>query len=177
MPARQRTEASGTQSSDTDRVLTTLDRVFTKFGDRLQTETPKPFTGNAEIAVGVFNDIVAGLKLESRPHAVDLKAKVLSTTQVELTWTDVAGNADGYRVERGRLHHEKDAGKPGPDGTEYGGPVLEEIARLPSTARLFRDSGLSPQTGYRYQVVAFNARGEAPSNVVDITPGYPATTE
>jgi hypothetical protein len=179
MPARQtqRTDPSGTPASDTDRVLTTLDKVFTRFGDRLQNDTPKPFTGNAEIAVGVFSDIVAGVKLESRPHAVDLKAKALSTTQVELTWTDNAGNADGYRVERGQGHHDKGTGESGSDSSEYGGPDLEEIARLPSTARFFRDSGLSPQTRYSYQVVAFNARGEAPSNVVDITPAYPATNE
>lgn len=174
MPARQtsRTEPSGTPSSDTDRVLTTLDRVFTRFGDRLQNDAPKPFTGNAEIAVGVFNDIVAGVKLESRPHAVDLKAKALSPTQVELTWTDNAGNADGYRIERGQGHYQS-----GSDSSGYGDPDLAEIARLPATARFFRDSGLSPQTRYSYQVVAFNARGEAPSTVVDITPADPANNE
>jgi hypothetical protein len=179
MPARQipRTEPTGTQPSDTDRVLTTLDKVFTKFGDGLRNDTPKPFTGSAEIAVGVFSDIVAGVKLESRPHAVDLEAKAPSATQVELTWTDDAGNADGYRVERGQGRHDKGTSQSGSDGSEYGGPDLEEIARLPSTARFFRDSGLSPQTRSSYRVVAFNARGEAPSNVVDITPAYPATNE
>jgi hypothetical protein len=166
MPAKDspKTEQQGYQPpesgrpSDMDRVLTTLDRVFARFGDRLQTETPRRFTGNAEIAVGVFNDIVAGLKLEAAPVAVTLAARIVSATEVELTWTDVAGNADGYRVERCqgyRCHN------------------LEEIDRLPSTARFFRDANVAPNTSYRYQLIAFNVRGEAGSNIVDITPASP----
>lgn len=148
-----------TPSSEMDRVLETIDRVFARFGDRLHpTETERPFTGNAQIAVGVFNDIVAGLKFESRPQAISISAHRGSLTEIDLTWTDLAGNADGYRVERCQ---------------GYGCQHLEEIARLPSTARSFQDTNLTEHTSYRYRVVAFNARGEAPSNVVDVATSTP----
>jgi Fibronectin type III domain len=147
-----------TPPSEMDRVLDTLDKVFARFGDRLQTETERPFTGNAQIAVGVFNDIVAGLKFESRPQSITILARRTSLTEVDLTWTDLASNADGYRVERCQ---------------GYGCQDLEEIARLPPTARAFQDTNLTEHTPYRYRVVAFNARGEAPSNVVDVTTGTP----
>jgi hypothetical protein len=141
-----------------DRVLDTLDKVFARFGDRLQTETERPFTGNAQIAVGVFNDIVAGLKFESRPQSITISARRASLTEVDLTWTDLAGNADGYRIERCQ---------------GYGCQDLDEIARLPPTARAFQDTNLTEHTPYRYRVVAFNARGEAPSNVEDVATGTP----
>src|SRR6266513_1727858 len=87
--------------SDKDSVLATLEQVFSTFREQLQTEVPKPFTGNAKSAVDKFNDIVAGLRFEShRPRAIKITAKSLSPTGIELTWEDVAGNADGYRVER-----------------------------------------------------------------------------
>jgi hypothetical protein len=79
----------------------------------------------------------------------------LSPTDIELIWTDLAGNADGYRVERceGYTCHD-----------------LVEIARLASTERSFKDFNLSTNISYRYRVVAFNFRGETPSNIVEITP-------
>jgi hypothetical protein len=141
--------------SDLRGVIDTLDRVFSTFREQLRTEVPKPFTGNAKIAVDTFNDIVAGLKFESgRPRAVTIQARKASATEVDLTWTDVPNNADGYRIERCQ---------------GYGCQDLDEIAQLASTARSFRDANLSDSTTYRYQVVAFNARGETASNIVDIT--------
>jgi hypothetical protein len=146
-------------SSEMEKVLETLDRVFSRFNDRLPPAEPdKPFTGNAQIAVGVFNDIVAGLKFESRPQPITIAARRGSVTEIDLTWTDIAGNADGYRVERCQGSGCQD---------------LEEIARVPPTARSFPDTNLTEHTPYRYRVVAFNARGEAPSNVVDVTTGTP----
>jgi Fibronectin type III domain len=144
------------RGSDKDSVLATLEQVFSTFREQLQTEVPKPFTGNAKNAVDKFNDIVAGLRFEShRPRAIKIAAKSLSPTGIELTWEDVAGNADGYRVERCQGCNCQD---------------LDEIARLASTNRSFKDFNLSPTTPYRYRVVAFNFRGETSSKIVDITP-------
>uniref|UniRef100_I2Q588 Fibronectin type III domain-containing protein n=1 Tax=Desulfovibrio sp. U5L TaxID=596152 RepID=I2Q588_9BACT len=141
--------------SDMRRLLTTLDNVFSTFREQLQSVESRPFTGNAEIAVGVFNDIVAGLKFKSFPQAITIVARELSPTEVELTWTDVANNADAYRVERCQGHNCQD---------------LDEIARLPPTARSFLDTDLVTNNPYRYRVVVLNARGKAPSRIVDITP-------
>ncbi len=140
-----------TQASDMRKLLGTLDRVFATFREQLQAEVPKPLTGNAKIAADTFNDIVAGLRFESRPRAIKLLAQSVSPTEIELTWTDAPNNADGYRVARCQGYNCQD---------------LLEIARLSSTARSFRDANLSERTPYRYQVVAFNARGETPSNIV-----------
>ena len=142
------------QASDTRRLLNTLDRVFSTFREQLQGETPKPFNDNAKIAVDTFKDIVAGLRFETRPRAIqELRGNPLSSTEIQLTWTDVVGNADGYRVERCQ---------------EGGCNDLAEVGRVGSTERSFIDSNLSPNTTYRYRVVAFNFRGEKPSNIVDV---------
>lgn len=142
-------------ADDTRRLLNTLDQVFSTFRGQLHTETPRPFTVNAQIAVDTFNDIVAGLRFESRPRAITIAARSLSATEIELTWTDVPNNADGYRIERC-------------DG--YNCSDFDDVARLTPLARSFCDTNLSEHTLYRYRVIAFNVRGEAVSNVVEVTP-------
>jgi len=169
MPARDnpKTEEQAYQppqdphASDMHRLLSTLDRVFSTFREQLGTEPPKPFTGNAKIAADTFNDIVAGLKFESRrPNPVTVEAIPVSPTEVDLRCVDVPTNADGYRVERCQGYNCQD---------------LDEIARLPSTARSFRDVNLSERTHYRYRVVAFDGRGETASNIIEVTPGPSGT--
>lgn len=149
------------QASDMGKLLTTLDKVFSTFREQLRDEAPRPFTGNAKIAVDAFNDILARLRFETRPQAFKITGKALSLTEIELSWTDVAGNADGYRVERCEGYNCSD---------------LHEVGRLASTERSYKDFNLSSNTLYRYQVVAFNFRGETPSNVFDVTTlsTYPA---
>jgi hypothetical protein len=140
------------RGSDKDRVLNTLNQVFSTFRAQLQAETPNPFNDNGKIAVATFNDIVARLRFDTRPRAIqELEGKPLSSTQIQLTWTDAVGNADGYRVERCQGDRCKD---------------LAEVGRAASTERSFTDSTLSPSTTYGYRVVAFNFRGETPSECV-----------
>ncbi len=143
------------RSSDMHKVMIALEEVFSTFRSQLRDEAPKPFTGDAKIAVDVFNDIVAGLRLETRPQAIKIEAKQVSPTEIELTWADTTGNADGYRVERCEGYNCQD---------------LDEIAQLTSRARSFTDLNFVIGTPYRYRVVTFNFRGENSSNIVDITP-------
>ena len=156
MPGKDNEEQAAHRppADDMRRLLNTLDEVFSTFRGQLRTDTPRPFTGNAQIAVDTFNDIVAGLRLESRPRAITVAARSVSPTEIELTWTDVPNNADGYRVERC-------------DG--YQCSNFDEVARLTPLARSFRDTDLSEHTLYRYRVIASNVRGEAVSNVVEVT--------
>lgn len=143
------------EESDTRRLLSTLDGVFSTFRAQLRTDAPKPFAGNAKIAVDTFNDIATGLKFKSRPRAFTVASpQELSPTEVVLTWTDIAGNADGYRVERCEGHRCHD---------------FDEIAQLASSERSFTDSNLFTGTPYRYRVIAFNFGGDMSSNIVDIT--------
>lgn len=140
--------------SDIRQVLNTLDRVFSTFREQLREEAPNPFTGNAKIAVDTFNNIVAGVRLETRPGTIQLSGKRLSDTEIELTWTSATGTVDFYRVERCQ---------------GYGCQDLDEVGRAGGTERSFRDSNLSADTHYRYRVVALNFRGETPSNIIDVS--------
>src|SRR2546421_11104539 len=79
------------QASDMHKVMIALEEVFSTIRSQLRDDVPKPFTGDAKIAVDVFNDIVAGLRLESRPKAIKIEAKQLSPTEIDLTWTDAIG--------------------------------------------------------------------------------------
>ena len=146
-------------AADTQKLLNTLDRVFSTFREQLRTEEPKPFTGNAKIAADTFNDILAGLRFESRrPGQFQLEARRVSPTKVDLTWTDA--RADSYRVERCEGHDCED---------------FDEIAsQLPSTQRSFSDTNVSQSTFLRYRVVAVDARGETASNVFGVGTGTSA---
>ena len=144
----------GSRGSDMQRVLSTLEHVFSTFRNQLQNEAPKPFDGAAKIAVDEFNDIVAGLKFKSVPAALTIVARPVSLTEIELTWTDNTANADGYIVKRCEGAYCND---------------LDEISQLSPNVRSFRDVSLSGNTTYRYQLVTFNFRGETASNIVSVT--------
>ena len=70
----------------------------------------------------------------------------------ELVWQDASGNENGFRVYRSLA----------------GGP-LEEIATLDADTTVYRDIGLEEQVEVRYQVAAFNARGESRGEELALT--------
>jgi hypothetical protein len=162
MPARDnpRTEEQtyegpeSARGSDMQRLLTTLDQVFSTFKTQLRDEAPRPFNPAAQVAVDTFNDIVAGLKFRSLPTALKIAARPILPTKIELTWTDDTLNVDGYRVKRCEGQYCED---------------LVEVIKLSANVRCFQDVSLSPNTTYRYQLVSFNSRGETPSNTVNVT--------
>ena len=146
--------AEAARGSEMHRVLATLDQVFSTFRTQLREEASKPFDGAAKVAVDTFNDILAGLKFKSLPAALQITAKPISLTEIEITWADDTANADGYRVKRCEGQYCQD---------------LDEVSQLPASARSFRDVNLSGNTTYRYQVITFNSRGETPSNIINVT--------
>lgn len=75
----------------------------------------------------------------------DLTAAAVSTSQIDLSWTDNATNETGYTVWR----KVSDAG------------VYTQIAALGTNASSYSDSGLLPGKTYYYRVKAFNALGES----------------
>lgn len=161
MPAKEnpRTEeindaSESVRAADVQKVLNTLDQVFSTFRSQLRDDAPKPFDGAAKIAVDTFNDIVAGLRFRSLPGALKISARAVSSTEVELTWKDDTANADGYRVKRCQGQYCQD---------------FVEIGQLSPSVRSFHDLQLSGGTTYRYQVVTFNSRGETPSNIATTT--------
>jgi titin len=83
----------------------------------------------------------------------DLASSSITTSSVQLAWTDNANNEGGYRVER-RLT----------------GGTFATIATLAANTTTYGDIGLAAGTGYEYRVRAFNTAGDSSaSNVVTIT--------
>jgi fibronectin type 3 domain-containing protein len=89
-----------------------------------------------------------------------LTATAVSTTQVDLAWTDSATNEDGYRVER---------------CTGSGCNDFAQVAELAADARSFADSGLTQATLYRYRVLAFNSAGTGTSPEAEAATFAPLT--
>ncbi|HEU4334651.1 MAG TPA: LamG-like jellyroll fold domain-containing protein, partial [Candidatus Eisenbacteria bacterium] len=91
----------------------------------------------------------AGAPFDAAPPAppadpTGLTAAAVSSSAIELAWTDNAGNETSYEVERSTA---------GP-----GGPFAFR-ASLPAGAVAWTDPGLEPSTEYCYRVRALNASG------------------
>lgn len=88
----------------------------------------------------------------------DLSATAVSTTQINLSWTDNSSDEQGFRVER-----------------SLNGADFTVIATVNQNVTAFNDTGLTPNTTYFYRVLAFNNFGNSePSNVAaDTTPNSP----
>ncbi len=90
---------------------------------------------------------------EAPAAPTNLLATAVSSTQVDLTWTDNASSEDGFELERST------------DGVNWN---LLETRGANSTA--YSDTGLIPGTTYLYRVRAYNAAGHsAYSNTASAT--------
>ena len=76
----------------------------------------------------------------------NLTATAVSTSQINLSWTDNSGDENGFKIERCQ----------GNNCTNF-----VEIAQVPANTSSYPDSGLLSNTFYRYQVRAFNAAGNS----------------
>lgn len=105
---------------------------------------------------GDFGDftltVVPTIPLAPAPPT-DLTATAINPNQIDLTWVDNAGDEQGFRISRSL------------DGSNF-----SEIASVGPNVTTFSDTGLTPETTYFYQVVAFNNFGNsAPTNVAGAT--------
>jgi hypothetical protein len=83
-----------------------------------------------------------------------LAGTAVSSSAVDLTWTDNSSNETSFAVERS------------PDGTTW--TVLN--SSLPADTTSYRNTGLAASTSYRYRVKATNAAGSSGySNVATVT--------
>jgi hypothetical protein len=73
----------------------------------------------------------------------DFKAVSNTYNTTSLSWTDASTNELGYIVER-----------------EIGG-VFKTIAMTAANAKSYTDTGLTPETAYKYRVVAYNSLGKS----------------
>lgn len=86
------------------------------------------------------------------PSPPSLYAYPLGPDEVGIYWTDTSDNESGFRIQR-----------------QVAGQDFSTIATVPAGTTSYSDSGLSPNTTYCYRVVAYNAAGEAISNVYCVT--------
>ena len=78
----------------------------------------------------------------------------MSSTRIDLAWTDNAGGAAGFRVER----------------SPSGSAAWEPVATVAAGTTVYTDTGLDPATAYDYRVRATTASGtSAPSNTATAT--------
>ena len=102
--------------------------------------------------------IVKGTVAPVPPAApTSLAATTVSSSQINLTWTDNANNENGFKVEQSA------------DGTNF-----TQIAMLGSNAVSFSVTGLSASTTYFYRVASFNDAGNSAfSNTASATTSAP----
>lgn len=74
----------------------------------------------------------------------NLSASTVSSSQIDLSWTDGANDEDGFRVERSN------------DGSNF-----SEIATTAANTTSYSDGGLSASTTYHYRVRAYNTNGNS----------------
>jgi uncharacterized protein (TIGR02145 family) len=82
----------------------------------------------------------------------NLSGTVVSTTQINLSWTDNASSETGFKIER----------KTGTGSYAIVGTVNADIV-------IYNDSGLTPSTSYTYRVYSYNSAGNSTTNSNEVT--------
>jgi hypothetical protein len=82
----------------------------------------------------------------------ELTATVISTTQVNLSWTDKSTNETGFKVQR-----------------KTGSGAYADIATVNKDITTYSDNGLTPNTTYTYRVYAYNSTGASLSYTNEVT--------
>jgi len=165
-------DASGNplvNGGDTVTLATTLGTLstVTDAGDGTYTATltPAPASGTATISGSVngqpITDMATVTFTPPPPPAAPtgLTATAISTTRIDLSWTDNATDETSYRIERCT----------GSSCTSFA-----ELTTKAANATSHSDTSATHSTTYRYRVIAVNANGDsAPSNIASATTPAP----
>jgi len=88
------------------------------------------------------------------PAPTSLIANAVSSSQINLIWSDNSGNEEGFKIERS------------PDGSSG----WAQIATVGVNTTSYQNTGLSPSTTYYYRIYAYNAEGNSSySNTANAT--------
>jgi fibronectin type 3 domain-containing protein len=102
-----------------------------------------------------YSNVANATTLEGPPPApTNLTATAVSSSQIDLSWTDNSTSETGYKIER----------------STDGGMSFTEIAQVAANTTSFSNTNLTPETTYHYRVRGTNANGDGPySNVAFAT--------
>jgi hypothetical protein len=110
-----------------------------------------------------FHVTIDGEAVTPTPPAAptDLTASAVSSSQINLTWTDHSNNETGFKIER---------------CTGQGCNTFEQIATVGYNVTSYSNTNLLASTTYKYRVRAYNSSGDSdPSNEASAaTPAAPA---
>lgn len=119
-------------------------------------------TGYYTISEGVAQPIYFYGPLTPPTAPASGSARALSSTQVQLSWTDNANNESGYVIQR----------------LADGGVTFTQLPSLPANTTNYTDSSLTPSTTYSYWIAAINNAGASsylgPIQVTTSAPPPPA---
>ena len=111
--------------------------------------TPSKITGNPSGTPNLLlytKDFSAGPPPAPPADPSSLTATAVSSTQINLAWTDNSNNEDGFKIER---------------CTGAGCTTFGEITSVGAGVTAYNNTGLSVSTTYRYRVRAFNSGGNS----------------
>jgi hypothetical protein len=103
--------------------------------------------GGTSVATGSSVDIEVSLGVQPAPPAAPsgLSATAISTTQIDISWTDNATNETGFKIER----------------SDRNNANYVQIATVGADVTSFSDTGLKKNTTYFYRVRATNGDGDS----------------
>jgi NPCBM/NEW2 domain len=117
-------------------------------------------TGSFDHADWAGAQVTASAGAPPPATATNLAAKIVSSSEIDLSWTDTATNATGYEV-----------------WSSVNGGTSARIAQLAATATSYANTGLTANTSYAYFVRTIGASGSSNSSLVNATtPPAPGAT-
>jgi len=116
---------------------------FTDSG--LSSETSYTYRVQTRDAIGNTGDWSTAESATTPPAApTGLTLTPISPTQIQMAWTDNAGNEEGFRIER-----------------KIGAGSYSELTTVPADITFYYDAGLDSSETYTYRLQAYNADGSS----------------
>jgi hypothetical protein len=119
----------------------------------------RAFNGAGSSAYSNTDDATPAPALQPPAPPSGLTATVASSTSIQLTWSDISNNEDGFSIER----------------SLSSSSGFSQIATVGGNTTSYTSTGLNPATTYYYRVRAFNGVGNSAYSNTDDAITYPCT--